>query len=239
MRAEREDALISSGTNPRRTFLRQMKILIADDHAMLRRGLREILALEFPEATFGEAGACEETLSLVATGRWDVLVLDVFMPGRSGFDVLRDVEQRWPKLPVLVLSSAPEEQMAMRALRAGAAGYLNKQAAPEELARAVRKIADGGRYVSARLVDKLAADLVHPSDRPHLRLSDREFQVMQMIVAGKSVKTIAFDLALSPKTVSTFHTRILEKLGVANDVELVRYALEHNLVESPVLPRTR
>jgi DNA-binding NarL/FixJ family response regulator len=165
-----------------------------------------------------------------------VLVLDIFLPGRSGLDVLREIEASNPELPVLVLSSAPEEQMAVRVLRAGAAGYLNKRAAPEELARAVKKVAAGGTYASAKLGEKLAGDLAHPSHAPREQLSDREFQVMQMLVVGKCVKEIASDLALSPKTVSTFHTRLMGKLRLQNDVELVRYALEHNLVESSVLP---
>jgi DNA-binding NarL/FixJ family response regulator len=213
-----------------------MRILIADDHAMLRRGLKQILALEFPGAIFGEAGTYQETMAQVDQESWDVLVLDIFMPGRSGLDVLREIEVIKPELPVLVLSSAPEEQMAARVLRAGAAGYLNKRAAPEELARAVKKVAAGGTYASAKLGEKLAGDLAHPSCAPHEQLSDREFQVMLMLAAGKCVKEIAADLALSPKTVSTFHARLLGKLRLQNDMELVRYTLEHNLIESPVVP---
>jgi DNA-binding NarL/FixJ family response regulator len=216
-----------------------MRILIADDHAMLRGGLKQILAHEFPGAVFGEAGTYQETLAQVDKKPWDVLVLDIFMPGRSGLDVLREIEVIKPELPVLVLSSAPEEQMATRVLRAGAAGYLNKRAAPEELARAVKKVAAGGTYASARLGEKLAGDLAHPSaNAPHEQLSDREFQVMQMLVAGKCVKEIAAELALSPKTVSTFHTRLMGKLRLQSDVELVRYTLEHNLVESSVPPQS-
>jgi DNA-binding NarL/FixJ family response regulator len=215
-----------------------MRILIADDHPVLRGGLRQVLALEFPGAVFGEAGAYEETLAQIDKKPWDVLVLDIFMPGRSGLDVLREIEVIKPELPVLVLSSAPEEQMAARVLRAGAAGYLNKRAAPEELARAVKKVAAGGTYASVKLGEMLAADLAHPSHALHEQLSDREFQVMLMIAAGKSVKEIAADLALSPKTVSTFRTRLMGKLRLQNDVEMVRYALEHNLAESAVLPRS-
>ncbi|MGD1083855.1 MAG: response regulator transcription factor [Verrucomicrobiota bacterium] len=213
-----------------------MRILIADDHAMLRGGLKQILALEIAGAIFGEAGTYQETLAEVEKEPWDVLVLDIFMPGRSGLDVLREIEASKPELPVLVLSSASEEQMAPRVLRAGASGYLNKRAAPEELARAVKKVAAGGTYVSAKLGEKLAGDLTHPSHAPHEQLSDREFQVMQMLVAGKSVKEIAAELALSPKTVSTFHTRLLGKLRLQSDVDLVRYTLEHNLTESSIVP---
>jgi len=215
-----------------------MRILIADDHAVLREGLRQILALEFPGAIFGEAGTYQETLARVDKEPWDVLVLDIFMPGRSGLDVLREVEASYPELPVLVLSSASEEQMAPRVLRAGAAGYLNKRAAPEELALAVKKVAAGGTYASARLGEKLAADLARPSTNAlHEQLSDREFQVTQMLVAGKCVKEIAAELALSPKTISTFRTRLMGKLQMQSDVELARYTLENNLSESSVLPR--
>jgi DNA-binding NarL/FixJ family response regulator len=213
-----------------------MRILIADDHAVLREGLRQILALEFPGAIFGQAGTYQEAMAQVCKEAWDVLVLDIFMPGRSGLDVLREIEANNPELPVLVLSSAPEEQMATRVLRAGAAGYLNKRAAPEELARAVKKVAAGGTYASAKLGEKLAGDLAHPSNAPHEQLSEREFQVMLMVVAGKCIKEIAGELALSPKTVSTFHARLMGKLRLQSDVELVRYTLEHNLVESSVLP---
>jgi len=216
-----------------------MKILIADDHTMLRTGLKQILAMEFPGAEFGEASTSQETLDLLAARSWDVLVLDIFMPGKSGLDVLRELERTKPELPVLVLSSAPEEQMASRVLQAGAEGYLNKQAAPEELAKAVKKVAEGGWYVSDRQIDRLASSLAHPPGALHERLSDREFQVLQMIVGGKSIKEIATDLTLSPKTVSTFHTRILEKLQLQNDVELVRYAFEHRLVENSVIPRPK
>jgi DNA-binding NarL/FixJ family response regulator len=214
-----------------------MRILIADDHAMLRGGLKQILALECPGAVFGEASNFQETLARVDKEPWDVLVLDIFMPGRSGLDALREIEVLKPELPVLVLSSAPEEQMAVRVLRAGAAGYLNKRAAPEELARAVKKVAAGGTYASANLGGILAGALAHPSHVPHEQLSDREFQVMLMLASGKIVKEIASDLALSPKTVSTFRTRLMGKLRLQNDVELVRYCLEHNLIESSVLPQ--
>jgi DNA-binding NarL/FixJ family response regulator len=214
-----------------------MRILIADDHAVLRGGLKQILALEFPGAVFGEAANFHDTMARIASEPWDVLVLDIFMPGRSGLDVLREIEAGRPELPVLVLSSAPEEQMGGRVLRSGAAGYLNKRAAPTELARAVKKVAAGGTYASAKLGQKLAGDLSRPSAAPHELLSDREFQVMLMLVAGKCVKEVASELSLSPKTVSTFRSRLMGKLQLQNDVELARYALEQNLVENIVLPR--
>ena len=166
------------------------------------------------------------------------VVLDIFMPGGGGFEVLARIASSQPRLPVLVLSSAPEEQLALRALQAGAAGYLNKQAAGQELVRALRQILSGLKYLSDNLAQRLATEFAHPS--PHIRherLSAREFQVFQMLVGGKSLKQIAAELSLSPKTVSTFHTRILEKPRLQNDVELVRYALENRLAE--LAPTTR
>jgi DNA-binding NarL/FixJ family response regulator len=206
-----------------------MKILLADDHAVVRTGLRQILAEAFPDASFGETATTPETLAALSRDRWDVLVLDIFMPGRTGLEVLHDVRQRQPDLPVLVVSSAPEEQLAVRVLRAGAGGYLNKQAAPEELVRAIDRLLAGGRYVSAKLAERLAA-LIGRVERPAAdRLSDREFAVLQLLLAGRSIKEIAAELSLSGKTVSTYHTRIWEKLGVRNDVELVHYAIENRL----------
>ncbi|HZR20517.1 MAG TPA: response regulator transcription factor [Verrucomicrobiae bacterium] len=207
-----------------------MRILLADDHSLLRQGLKQILSEEFPEAEFCEAGTTQETVDSLKQP-CDVVVLDVFMPGRSGLDVLDTVRQMNPRPPVLVLSSAPEEQLAVRVLRAGASGYLNKQAAPEHLVQAVRKILQGGKYVSATLAEILAADAGRAAVLPHEKLSDREFQVMRLLVSGKSLKEVATELSLSAKTISTFHTRIWEKLGVKNDVELVHYALEHRLTD--------
>lgn len=216
-----------------------MRILLADDHALLRQGLKQILAEEFPQAEFYEAGTTRDTLELVRLGGWDIVVLDVFMPGRSGLEVLDEIRHLGSEVPVLVLSSAPEEQMAVRVLKAGASGYLNKRAAAESLVQAVKKILAGGHYVSASVAEQLAAKAARVDRLPHETLSDREFQVMHLIVGGKSLKEIAAELSLSVKTISTFHTRIWEKLGVKNDVELVRYVLEHHLAEGtpPPLPR--
>lgn len=206
-----------------------MNILIADDHAVLRKGLVQILAEDYPGAHFGEASTTAETLACLSLQPWDVLVLDIFMPGRTGLEVLHDVRRHHPNLPVLVLSSAPEEQLAVRVLKAGASGYLNKQAAPENLVLAVRKVLAGGRYVSAALAERLATEVSQAGGSPQDKLSDREFEVMQLLLAGRSLKEIAAEISLSPKTVSTFHTRIWEKLRVRSDVELVRYAQEHGL----------
>ena len=206
-----------------------MKILLADDHAVLRKGLRHLVAEEYPEAQIGEASTTQETLALLARQRWDALVLDIFMPGRTGLEVLREVRLQQRDLPVLVLSSAPEEQLAMRVLKAGAWGYLNKRAAPEEFIKALGKILAGHRYVSGALAERLAEEIGR-LDRPALeRLSAREFTVLRRIAAGKSIKEIAGELSVSAKTVSTYHSRIWEKLGVHNDVELIPYADAHGL----------
>ena len=206
-----------------------MKILIADDHAVLRKGLRQILAEALPDAEIDEAGTTSDALEQLSRQSWDVLVLDIFMPGRTGLEVLHEVRQQQPKLPVLVLSSAPEEQLAVRVLKAGASGYLNKQAAPEALVKALRKILAGGRYVSDALAERLAVEIVRKDRRGTDALSDREFTVLRLIVAGRSIKEIADELSLSVKTVSTYHTRIWEKLGVHSDVDLVHYAVTHGL----------
>ena len=210
-----------------------MRILIADDHIFLRQGLKQILADGFEKIEFGEASNTQQTLDQLASGDWDILMLDISMPGRSGLEVLREAKEHFPRLPVLVLSSAPEEQLAIRVLKAGAAGYLNKQAAPDELVDAVRKLASGGRYVSTRLAEKLAAEVGRAEKAGHETLSDREFQVMQMLAAGQSLKEIADELSLSVKTISTFRGRILEKLKLENNVELAHYAREHRLLPYP------
>jgi len=207
-----------------------MKILLIDDHAVLREGLKQILADGFEKVQFGEAGNTGEAFDQLASGQWDVVVLDINLPGRNGLEVLRDARSRHPKLPILVLSSAPEEQLGVRVLKAGASGYLNKQTAPEELVQAVRKLCSGGRYIGPRLAEKLASDLAHSEKPPHEQLSDREFQVMQMLAAGESLKEIADTLSLSVKTISTFRGRILAKLKLENNVGLAHYAREHNLL---------
>jgi two-component system, NarL family, invasion response regulator UvrY len=208
-----------------------MKILIADDHSILRKGLMQILADEFPEAQFGEASNTPETLERLCREAWDLLVLDIFMPGRSGLEILGDVRRNYPNLPVLALSSAPEDQLAVRVLKSGARGYLNKQTAPEELVNAVRKVLSGSRYISTAVAEMVAAEISYTDGPLHEKLSDREYTVLQLLVVGKSIKAIADELSLSPKTVSTYHARIWGKLGVKNDVEMVHYALEHGLVQ--------
>ena len=208
------------------------RILIADDHAILRRGLKEILVGEFDGAIFGEAGNAQEVLTEVQNQPWDLVILDITMPGRSGLDLLRDLKQLRPELPVLVLSMHPEDQYAKRVLRSGAAGYMNKETAPKELVTAIRKVLDGGRYVSAALAEKLASDLSAQAVRlPHERLSDREFEVLRMIASGKTITQIADELHLSATTVSTHRARILDKMSMTNNAELMRYAMRNGLID--------
>jgi DNA-binding NarL/FixJ family response regulator len=209
-----------------------MKILLADDHAVVRQGLKLILADHFKKAEFGEARNAHEVLSRVTEKPWDVLILDITMPGRSGLEVLRDVRQMYPKLPVLVLSMHPEDQFAVRMLRAGAAGYLTKESAGEELVGAVQKVLKGGRYISAALAERMAFFLEGDAHQaPHERLSDREFQILRQIALGKAVSQIAKELSLSVKTISTYRTRILNKMHMAHNAELTRYALQMSLVD--------
>ena len=209
-----------------------ISILIADDHAILRRGLKEILRGELESTTFDEAGTAQQVLAQVHSRVWDLVILDISMPGRSGLDLLRDLQQLRPELPVLVLSMHPEDQYATRVLKAGAAGYMNKETAPKELVKAVRKVLAGGRYVSAALAEKLAADLSADAARPpHEKLSHREFEVLRMIASGKTVSQIAEELHLSVTTVSTHRARILEKMGMENNADLMRYALHNRLID--------
>lgn len=209
-----------------------MRILIADDHAVFRRGLRETLSEAFPKISFGEAKTARETLELVHRQDWDVIILDISMPGKSGLDILDDLRRSRPRVPVLLLTMHPEQQFARRALKAGAAGYLTKDSVPDELKEAIKKIVAGGRYVSATLAEKLAVDLRQGTDMPvHELLSDREFQVLRMIASGKSVKEVADELSLSVKTVSTYRSRILEKTGMKTNADLIRYALQTQLVD--------
>lgn len=211
-----------------------IRILIADDHAVVRRGLRQIVSEEPDLVVDGEAHSGQEALTLAREQHWDLVMLDISMPGRGGLDVLKELKQERPGLPVLVLSMHPEEQFAVRALRLGASGYMTKDSAPEELVRAIRKVVTGGRYVSASLAERLAGNLApeRQAERPlHEVLSEREFLVMRLIASGKSVTDIANELALSVKTISTYRARILEKMGMKSNAELTRYAISNQLVD--------
>ena len=208
-----------------------MRVLIVDDHAILRRGLKALLADEFHGAAFGEASDTRQALEQLQKKEWDVVLLDITLPGKNGLDLLKELKVARPKLPVLVLSAHPEDQFALRALKAGAEGYMTKESAPEELAKAVRKILAGGRYVSPALAEKLALTVGQDSTRtPHETLSDREYEVMCRIASGKTVTEIAGELALSAKTISTYRARVLEKLDVKNSAEIVQYAIRNGLV---------
>jgi DNA-binding NarL/FixJ family response regulator len=209
-----------------------IKVLVCDDHVVVRRGLRQILA-ETPDIMVGgEAGTAADVLRLVRQESWSVVVLDINFPGASGMDLLSQIHKERPSLPVLVLTVYSEEQYAVRAIKAGAAGFLTKESAPEKLIEAVRKVASGGRYVSTELAEALASLLAGEGQgMPHERLSDREFEVMKMLASGRTVSQVAQDLALSVKTVSTHRTRILKKMNMKTNAELTHYAVRNGLVQ--------
>jgi two-component system, NarL family, invasion response regulator UvrY len=207
-----------------------LRILLADDHAVVRQGVKQILAEAFAQATFGEAQNAHELLDLVAQERWDIVVLDLNMSGGNGLEALKQIKHDQPPLPVLVLSMYPEDQYAVRTIRAGAAGYLNKESAPEELVLAIRKILRGGEYISASVADELVLHARHEDDQPlHKQLSDREYQVLCLIAAGKEVKEISTELSLSAKTISTYRARLLEKMNMKTNAELTHYAIQNEL----------
>lgn len=209
------------------------RILIADDHPFVRYGVKHVLQDEFPGVEIGEAANAPELLEQAAKKRWDMIVLDVTMPGRSGLDALHELKAQCPDIRVLVLSMHPEDQFAVRVLRAGAAGYLTKESIPDELVQAVRRILAGGKYIRSSVADLLALQIqCGDGNQPlHARLSDREFQVLAMIAKGKTVTTIADELSLSVKSISTYRSRILDKLNLKTTADLTRYAVHHNLVE--------
>ncbi len=198
----------------------------------MRQGLKLILADHFKRAVFGEARNAQEALDRVTREKWDVAVLDITMPGRGGLEVLKDMKRVRPKMPVLILSMHPEDQFAVRMLRTGAAGYLTKESAAEELVGAINKVVAGGRYISASLAERMASYLdVDVQKPPHERLSNREFLVMRKIASGHTVSQIAQELSLSVKTISTYRVRLLEKMGLRNNAELTHYAVQQGLVE--------
>jgi len=209
-----------------------IKLLIADDHAIVREGLKQIVAETSDMLVAGEAASGQEALELARKKVWDVILLDIAMPGRGGMETLKILRQEHPEIPVLILSIYPEEQYAIRTIRAGAAGYLTKESAPEELISAIRKVSQGGRFVSASLAEKLASHLATDKAKLlHERLSDREYQVMIMIASGMSVKEIADRLSLSIKTISTNRARIMTKMGMKKNAEIIHYAIKQGLVD--------
>jgi two-component system, NarL family, invasion response regulator UvrY len=209
-----------------------IRVLVADDHPIVREGLKQILSDTDDIIIVGEADSGQAVLNFTARHHYDVVLLDISMPGRDGLEVLRELKQQKPKLPVLILSMYPEEHYAVRVLRGGASGYLTKSSAPDELISAIRKVASGRKYISATLAERLTYELDRDTDKPiHEILSDREYQVMHMIATGKSVKEIAEELELSVKTVSTYRARILTKLNMKNNAEIVLYAVQNKLVD--------
>ena len=209
-----------------------VRLLIVDDHPLVRRGIVEVLAEAFPGGSIAEASDGAEALQAVYDGTWDLVVLDLSLPGRTGLDVLKEIRGACPRLPVLILSTYPEQQFATRALRAGACGYLNKGSPPEILVSAVRKVLAGGRFISATLGESLAADLDRDFSRPlHECLSDREYHVMLRIASGKTVSEIAEEIHLSVKTISTYRAWVLEKMHMKNNAELTQYGMREKLVD--------
>jgi DNA-binding NarL/FixJ family response regulator len=208
-----------------------IKVLVADDHAVVRRGLRQILAETDDILVGGEASTAAELWQLVERERWDTVILDIEMPGRSGLELLGEIKRQHPKLPVLILTVYSEEQYAVRAIRAGASGFLTKESAPNQLVAAVRKVASGGRFITPELAERLASSVAGDAQAlPHEALSDREFQVLCMIASGKTVSQIGHELSLSVKTISTHRTRILAKMNMKSNSELTHYAIKNRLV---------
>ncbi len=208
-----------------------MRILIADDHIIVRRGLRQILLEGFPDAEIEEVPDAEELIKKTIQADWDVIISDLSMPGRSGLEALQQIKQIKPKIPVLILSIHPEEQYALRVLKAGAAGYLSKDLAPDELVNAVNRVLLGKKYITATIAEKLASVLDQDSDKqPHELLSDREFSVLKSLASGKSVSEIAESMFLSVTTVSTYRARIMAKMNMKTNADLTLYAIEHKLL---------
>jgi DNA-binding NarL/FixJ family response regulator len=209
-----------------------MRILIADDHPVVRQGLKQILAADPKMNVIGEARNGNEALALARSLEWDVAVLDFSMPGKSGLELLKEIKREFPGRPVLVLSMYPEDVHATRVLKAGGDGYLNKSSASEELTGAIRKVMAGGKYVSPSLAEKMALELTPNAQKPlHEELSDREYRVMWLLASGKQIKQVAREMFLSASTISTYRSRILKKLKLSGNADLVRYAIKHQLVE--------
>jgi len=209
-----------------------IRVLITDDHPLVREGLIKILRNESDMDVAGEARTAPEMLDILRQEKVDVLVLDISLPGKSGLDVLKELRAEHPKLPVLILSMHPEDRFALRVLKTGAAGYVTKESAPEELVKAIRKVYTGGKYVSATMAEKLAVGIEEDTGKPlHESLSDREYEILQMIATGKKPGEIARQLSLSVRTVNTYRSRIFEKMHMKTNAQLIHYALEHHLID--------
>ncbi len=212
-----------------------IKVLLADDHAVVRKGIRQILADAYKEASFGEAGDIHTIRELIGKESWDILILDLAMPDGNGIEILKQIKQDHPQIPVLVMSIYPEDQYALRTIRAGASGYLTKDSAPEELVVAFQKILDGGEYISASVANELVNYARKAEDQPLYKyLSDREYQVLCLIASGKELKEIANDLSISSKTVSTYRSRLLLKMNMKSNAELTYYAIQNGLIMKDV-----
>lgn len=208
-----------------------IRVLIADDHAIVRKGLKQLLLEEYPTAKIGEAGDAETLLSAIVQAEWDVVICDMNMPGRSGLDALNQIKQTNPKLPVLIISMYPEDQYALRVLKAGASGYLGKETVHEELIKAIKTVLQGRRYITATVAEKLAESFnTDTTKKPHELLSDREFDVFKLLASGKSVSEIAEQLSLSATTISTYRARVMEKMNIHSNAELARYAIENKII---------
>lgn len=209
----------------------QLKIFIADDHLLIREGLKKLLAYETDLKIVGEADNPDDTLDYISNNEVDILILDINLPGKSGLDILKQLKMFKPGLHVLILSMYPEEQFAERTLKAGASGYLTKESAPDELINAIRRVAKGGKYISHQLAEKLIFKKDAEYELPHQALSDREFQVLKLMARGKSQVDISSELNLSTSTINTYRSRILEKLGLKTNAELIHYALQNKLID--------
>jgi DNA-binding NarL/FixJ family response regulator len=208
-----------------------MKVLVADDHAIIRKGLKQILLDEYPFGEIEECANAEELVRKANDGQWDVIISDISMPGRSGLEALQQIRVSYPRLPVLILSMHPEEQYAIRALKAGASGYCSKDLAHEELVNAVKRILTGKKYITPSLAETLVTKLEEENlPEPYKRLSDREFDVFKLLAAGKSISDIAENLSLSTTTISTYRARILVKMNLKTNADLIRYALEKKII---------
>lgn len=209
-----------------------IKVLIGDDHSIVRQGLKQILSDGKGRYTCSEAENGQMVLDMINKEPFDVVILDISMPGLSGLDILKEIKKVKPRLPVLVLTMHSEDQFALRSIKAGASGYLTKDSAPEELIKAINKVMDGGKYVNQQLAEILAADIERNVEGPlHGTLSDREYQVMRLIASGRTAKQIADELALSVKTISTYRARLLEKMKMKTNAEITYYAIQNKLVE--------
>ncbi len=208
-----------------------LKVLIADDHAVIRKGLKQILMEAFPDAYIGEAMDAEEATAKTIAENWDIVITDLSMPGRSGLELTQDIRQNYPKLPVLILSIHPEEQYAIRALKSGASGYISKDAATEELVSAVKRLLSGKKYISSVIADKLADGIgIDQHITPHELLSNREYEIFILLAEGKQVSDIAEQLFLGVTTVSTYRTRLMGKMHLKTNADLIRYALDNKLI---------